>query len=196
MDDSGINTLCDLFGQTFSRNQFKYQFRCRTCLRENIILICKTLIADMMIDTCCFLCMLKIFCRIPKSSKISAVLCDKQVITFFRSAVAYDLIRIFHEFENVWDRLQIQTDIYVWIICCNIVIGCKAGADTVSIRSDMTCNGNCLYSCEKFIKTFHVLLHPQIYAFRMSYSSVSSSLLISFVTSSIILDIFTPYSID
>ena len=63
MDDSGINAFCDLFGQTFSRDQFKYQFRRRTRLRENIVFIRKTLVTDMMIDTRCFFCMLKIFCR-------------------------------------------------------------------------------------------------------------------------------------
>ena len=56
MDDSGINAFCDLFGQTFSRDQFKYQFRRRTRLRENIVFIRKTLVTDMMIDTRCFFC--------------------------------------------------------------------------------------------------------------------------------------------
>lgn len=68
MDDSGINAFCDLFGQTFSRDQFKYQFRRRTRLRENIVFIRKTLVTDMMIDTRCFFCMLKIFCRVSKSA--------------------------------------------------------------------------------------------------------------------------------
>ena len=88
-------------------------------------------------------------------------------------------MNFYKEYDIAWIEKDANCNIK---IVFNIIVCSEAGACAVAIRSDMTCNGNCFCICQINIKICHL------------YSSVLSA--ISFVTSSIIFDILTPYSMD
>ena len=182
MHHSGVDTFCDLPVNALVWKQFKDQFTGGTCVWENIVMFCKVLIAHMMIHTDRMFCRFKILCSIAKTLCIPTVLCDKQIIFPVIRPLTQNLFRTLHKLENIRDRLQVKIDLHMWKIVFNIIVCSEAGACAVAIRSDMTCNGNCFCICQINIKICHL------------YSSVLSA--ISFVTSSIIFDILTPYSMD
>ena len=178
MHHSGINALGNLLCDALLWKQFIDKLRRGTCLRENVVVLCKALVADVVIHTDGMLRLLKEMRRTAQTSRIPAVLRDKQIVYRIPGKIGDDLIGARHKFENIGNRLQINRHINVGIPCFNVIISSKAGAHTVTIRMNL---------CQKIIKIRHS---------SVSSSASSARSGISFVTSSIILDMRTPYSMD
>ncbi len=143
--------------------------------------------ADVVIHTDGMLRLLKEMRRTAQTSRIPAVLRDKQIVYRIPGKIGDDLIGARHKFENIGNRLQINRHINVGIPCFNVIISSKAGAHTVTIGTDVSADGNRMNLCQKIIKIRHS---------SVSSSASSARSGISFVTSSIILDMRTPYSMD
>lgn len=80
MHHSGIDALGDLLCDVLLWKQFIDKLRRRTCLRENIVVLRKALVADVVIHTDGMLRLLKEMRRTAQTSGIPAVLCDKQIV--------------------------------------------------------------------------------------------------------------------
>ena len=187
MYHSGIDALGDLLCDALLWKQFIDKLRRGTCLRENVVVLCKALIADVVVHTDGMLRLLKEMRRTAQTSRIPTVLRDKQIVYRIPGKIGDDLIGARHKFENIGNRLQINRHINVGIPCFNVIISSKAGAHTVTIGTDVSADGNRMNLCQKIIKIRHS---------SVSSSASSARSGISFVTSSIILDMRTPYSMD
>ena len=75
VSDFSGDTVYDLFIA-----QFIDKLRRGTCLRENVVVLCKALVADVVIHTDGMLRLLKEMRRTAQTSRIPAVLRDKQIV--------------------------------------------------------------------------------------------------------------------
>ena len=138
MHHSCVKALGSLHRHLPIIQQIVDQLTCRACIWHDIVLVCKTLVAHMMIYTESYCRFFEKDCRKSKSSHIPAIQCDKQIIGFFFRHFMPDLICIFHELQCIRKLFQINIDLFFRKILSDIVIQSHAGTSTVPIRADMS----------------------------------------------------------
>ena len=148
MRDPHIESLRSGFAYLLIIQQSIYKFRRRTCIRYDIVMIRKCLIADMVVYTHSLLCIFKQRSRESKSLCISAVQTDKQIIGLTFRNLLLCVCRPLDHGISIRNRFQIYVHGKAGMIFSQIIIQSHTGTDTVPVRADMTAKRNALLSIQ------------------------------------------------